>query len=195
MRNCPSVRIAPSITSGPATPSSSIRYASTYELRATRFTMKPGVSFTRAGTFSQARAVSATSATVAGSLARPRVNIKGLTVTPGARLSLQRHHHRSEHWVVIEGTARITCDGDERLLSENQSTYIPIGARHRLENPGKVPLRIVEVQCGGYLGEDDITRFDDAYGRVDSRRATLIGARGASPEPTTTPASPSSGPA
>jgi len=100
-------------------------------------------------------------------LAGPRFKIKELTVNPGARLSLQMHHHRSEHWVVIEGTARITCDGDERLLSENESTYIPIGARHRLENPGKVPLRIVEVQCGGYLGEDDITRFDDAYGRVD----------------------------
>ncbi len=100
-------------------------------------------------------------------LAGPRFKIKELTVNPGARLSLQMHHHRSEHWVVIEGTARITCDDDERLLSENESTYIPIGARHRLENPGKVPLKIVEVQCGGYLGEDDITRFDDAYGRVE----------------------------
>jgi mannose-1-phosphate guanylyltransferase/mannose-6-phosphate isomerase len=100
-------------------------------------------------------------------LAGPRFKIKELTVNPGARLSLQMHHHRSEHWVVIEGTARITCDDDERLLSENESAYIPIGARHRLENPGKVPLKIVEVQCGAYLGEDDITRFDDAYGRVD----------------------------
>ena len=100
-------------------------------------------------------------------LAGPRFKIKELTVNPGARLSLQMHHHRSEHWVVIEGTARITCDDDERLLSENESTYIPIGARHRLENPGKVPLKIVEVQCGAYLGEDDITRFDDAYGRVE----------------------------
>ena len=100
-------------------------------------------------------------------LAGPRFKIKELTVNPGARLSLQMHHHRSEHWVVIEGTARITCDDDERLLSENESTYIPIGARHRLENPGKVPLKIVEVQCGAYLGEDDITRFDDVYGRVD----------------------------
>ena len=100
-------------------------------------------------------------------LAGPRFKIKELTVNPGARLSLQMHHHRSEHWVVIEGTARITCEDDERLLSENESTYIPIGARHRLENPGKVPLKIVEVQCGGYLGEDDITRFGDAYGRVE----------------------------
>ena len=99
-------------------------------------------------------------------LAGPRFKIKEITVNPGAQLSLQMHHHRSEHWVVIEGTARVTCDGEERLLSENQSTYIPIGAKHRLENPGKVPLKIVEVQCGAYLGEDDIIRFDDTYGRV-----------------------------
>ena len=97
----------------------------------------------------------------------PRFKIKELTVKPGAKLSLQRHHHRSEHWVVIEGTARIICDGDERLLAENQSTYIPIGAAHRLENPGKVELRIVEVQCGGYVGEDDIVRLEDSYGRVE----------------------------
>ena len=97
----------------------------------------------------------------------PRFKIKELAIKPGARLSLQMHHHRSEHWVVTEGTARITCDDDVRLLSENQSTYIPIGARHRLENPGKVTLRIVEVQCGGYVGEDDIVRFEDSYGRVE----------------------------
>ena len=97
----------------------------------------------------------------------PRFKIKELTVKPGARLSLQMHHHRSEHWVVIEGTARITCDDEERLLAENESTYIPIGATHRLENPGKVTLRIVEVQCGGYVGEDDIVRLEDSYGRVE----------------------------
>ena len=96
-----------------------------------------------------------------------RFKIKEITVKPGAALSLQMHHHRSEHWVVIEGTARITCDDDVRLLSENESSYIPIGAKHRLENPGKVALRIIEVQCGSYVGEDDIVRFDDAYGRAE----------------------------
>ncbi|MCH7932033.1 MAG: mannose-1-phosphate guanylyltransferase/mannose-6-phosphate isomerase [Proteobacteria bacterium] len=97
----------------------------------------------------------------------PRFKIKEITVKPGASLSLQMHHHRSEHWVVIEGTARVTCGDEVRLLSEDESTFIPIGARHRLENPGKVTLRIVEVQCGAYLGEDDIVRFDDAYGRTE----------------------------
>ncbi|MEE2980279.1 MAG: mannose-1-phosphate guanylyltransferase/mannose-6-phosphate isomerase [Pseudomonadota bacterium] len=98
----------------------------------------------------------------------PRFKIKELTIKPGARLSLQMHHHRSEHWVVIEGTARITCNDEERLLEENESTYIPISATHRLENPGKVTLRIVEVQCGSYVGEDDIVRFEDNYGRVEA---------------------------
>ncbi len=97
-----------------------------------------------------------------------RFKIKEIVVKPGAKLSLQMHHHRSEHWVVIEGTARITCDDDVRLISENESTYIPIGARHRLENPGVVPLRIVEVQCGAYVGEDDIVRFEDVYGRDET---------------------------
>jgi mannose-1-phosphate guanylyltransferase/mannose-6-phosphate isomerase len=97
----------------------------------------------------------------------PRFKIKEITVKPGARLSLQMHHHRSEHWVVIEGTARVTCNDEERLLAENESTYIPIGATHRLENPGKVTLRIVEVQCGSYVGEDDIVRLEDSYGRVE----------------------------
>jgi len=94
-----------------------------------------------------------------------RFKIKEITVKPGETLSLQMHHHRSEHWVVIEGTARVTCGDEVRLISENESTYIPIGTRHRLENPGVVPLRIVEVQCGAYVGEDDIVRFEDVYGR------------------------------
>ncbi len=91
--------------------------------------------------------------------------IKEIEVSPGAQLSLQAHARRSEHWVVLEGTARITCEGEVRTVEHNESAYIPIGARHRLENPAEVPLRIVEVQCGDYLGEDDIVRFDDAYGR------------------------------
>ena len=94
-----------------------------------------------------------------------RFQVKRLSVNPGAILSLQMHHHRAEHWVVVSGTARITCDDKTFLLSENESTYIPIGSRHRIENPGKVPLHIVEVQSGSYLGEDDIVRFEDSYGR------------------------------
>ncbi len=97
-----------------------------------------------------------------------RFQVKRLTVKPGAQLSLQMHHHRAEHWIVVSGTARITCDERVFLLSENESTYIPIGARHRIENPGRVPLHIVEVQSGAYLGEDDIVRFEDNYGRTDS---------------------------
>jgi mannose-1-phosphate guanylyltransferase/mannose-6-phosphate isomerase len=80
-------------------------------------------------------------------------------------LSLQMHHHRAEHWIVVEGTARITRNDEVFLLSENESTYIPVGATHRIENPGKVPLHIIEVQSGSYLGEDDIVRFEDNYGR------------------------------
>lgn len=95
----------------------------------------------------------------------PRFQVKHICVNPGAGLSLQMHHHRAEHWVVVEGTAKVTCDGEVRLLHENQSTYIPIGVLHRLENPGKLPLRLIEVQSGAYLGEDDIVRFDDTYGR------------------------------
>jgi mannose-1-phosphate guanylyltransferase/mannose-6-phosphate isomerase len=94
-----------------------------------------------------------------------RFQVKRLTVNPGASLSLQMHHHRAEHWIVVSGTARITRDDEVFLLSENQSTYIPIGTRHRIENPGMVPLHIIEVQSGSYLGEDDIVRFDDRYGR------------------------------
>jgi mannose-1-phosphate guanylyltransferase/mannose-6-phosphate isomerase len=95
-----------------------------------------------------------------------RFQVKRLTVKPGATLSLQMHHHRAEHWIVVSGTARVTCDDREFLLSENQSTYIPIGMRHRLENPGAIPLEIIEVQSGSYLGEDDIVRFDDVYNRA-----------------------------
>lgn len=95
-----------------------------------------------------------------------RYQVKRLTVNPGAALSLQMHHHRAEHWVVVTGTARITRDDESFLLTENQSTYIPLGVRHRLENPGMIPLELIEVQSGAYLGEDDIVRFQDAYNRV-----------------------------
>jgi mannose-1-phosphate guanylyltransferase/mannose-1-phosphate guanylyltransferase/mannose-6-phosphate isomerase len=94
-----------------------------------------------------------------------RFQVKRLIVKPGASLSLQMHHHRAEHWVVVRGTARVTRGEDVFLLSENQSTYIPIGAKHRLENPGAIPLEIIEVQSGSYLGEDDIVRFEDTYNR------------------------------
>jgi mannose-1-phosphate guanylyltransferase/mannose-6-phosphate isomerase len=94
-----------------------------------------------------------------------RFQVKRLSVKPGGVLSLQMHHHRAEHWIVVQGTARITCNEKVFLLSENESTFIPIGAAHRIENPGKVPLHIVEVQSGSYLAEDDIVRFEDNYGR------------------------------
>ncbi|MEJ0099023.1 MAG: mannose-1-phosphate guanylyltransferase/mannose-6-phosphate isomerase [Pseudomonadota bacterium] len=94
-----------------------------------------------------------------------RFQVKRLTIKPGAQLSLQLHHHRAEHWIVVSGTARITLGEKIFLLHENQSTYIPIGEKHRIENPGMVPLHIIEVQSGGYLGEDDIVRFEDRYGR------------------------------
>jgi len=94
-----------------------------------------------------------------------RFQVKRLVVKPGAEMSLQLHHHRAEHWVVVQGTARITRNDDTFLLEENQSTYIPLGARHRIANPGKIPLHIIEVQSGTYLGEDDIVRFEDKYGR------------------------------
>lgn len=94
-----------------------------------------------------------------------RFQVKRIMVKPGAALSLQMHHHRAEHWVVVSGTARVTRGEDVMLLSENESTYIPVGTRHRLENPGKVPLFLIEVQSGGYLGEDDIVRFEDLYKR------------------------------
>lgn len=94
-----------------------------------------------------------------------RFQVKRLTVKPGAEMSLQMHHHRAEHWIVVSGTARITRNDETFLLEENESTFIPLGARHRIANPGKIPLHIIEVQSGPYLGEDDIVRFEDRYGR------------------------------
>lgn len=96
-----------------------------------------------------------------------RYQVKHITVKPGAKLSVQMHHHRAEHWVVVSGTAKVTVEEKTVMLSENQSTYIPIGSKHSLENPGKIPLEIIEVQSGSYLGEDDIVRFDDIYGRTE----------------------------
>jgi mannose-1-phosphate guanylyltransferase/mannose-6-phosphate isomerase len=97
-----------------------------------------------------------------------RFQVKHITVKPGAQLSLQMHHHRAEHWIVVSGTAKVTCDDREFLLTENQSTYIPMTSVHRLSNPGKIPLEIIEVQSGTYLGEDDIERLEDVYGRSDA---------------------------
>jgi mannose-1-phosphate guanylyltransferase/mannose-6-phosphate isomerase len=96
-----------------------------------------------------------------------RFQVKRIIVKPGHKLSLQMHHHRAEHWIVVSGTARVTCGDKEFLLREDESTYIPLGTRHRLENPGKVGLELIEVQSGAYLGEDDIVRFDDVYGRIE----------------------------
>ena len=96
----------------------------------------------------------------------PRWQLKLIQVKAGEKLSLQMHHHRSEHWIVVKGTAKVEIDSDISVLSENQSTYIPVGAKHRLSNPGKIPLTIIEVQNGSYLGEDDIIRFEDNYGRT-----------------------------
>lgn len=97
-----------------------------------------------------------------------RFKVKRIQVKPGSSLSLQKHHHRAEHWVIVKGTAEITCGDKKLLLTENQSTYIPLGEVHRLSNPGSTPLEIIEVQSGGYLGEDDIVRFEDHYGRSNS---------------------------
>jgi mannose-1-phosphate guanylyltransferase/mannose-6-phosphate isomerase len=96
-----------------------------------------------------------------------RFQVKRIVVKPGASLSLQMHHHRAEHWIVVKGTARVTRGEEVFLLHENQSTYIPLGTKHRLENPGMLPLHLIEVQSGPYLGEDDIVRFDDKYGRAE----------------------------
>ena len=95
-----------------------------------------------------------------------RYQVKLITVAPGARLSVQMHYHRAEHWIVVSGTAKVLHGDKEVLLTENQSTYIPLGVVHALENPGKIPLQLIEVQSGAYLGEDDIVRFEDRYGRV-----------------------------
>jgi len=98
----------------------------------------------------------------------PRDQVKRIMVKPGASLSLQMHHHRAEHWIVVTGTAEVTVGDNVILLAENQSTYIPLGEKHRLRNPGKVPLELIEVQSGSYLGEDDIVRFEDTYGRAST---------------------------
>ncbi|MEP2613728.1 mannose-1-phosphate guanylyltransferase/mannose-6-phosphate isomerase [Marinobacter alexandrii] len=97
-----------------------------------------------------------------------RFQVKHITVKPGEKLSLQKHHHRAEHWIIVRGTAEVSRDDETFLLSENESTYIPIGAVHRLFNPGKIPLELIEVQSGAYLGEDDIERLDDRYGRTEA---------------------------
>jgi mannose-1-phosphate guanylyltransferase/mannose-6-phosphate isomerase len=97
--------------------------------------------------------------------AGPRFQVKRIVVKPGATLSLQMHHHRAEHWIVVSGTAKVTRGETTYLLSENESTFIPLGTTHRLENPGRVDLEMIEVQSGSYLGEDDIVRFEDVYGR------------------------------
>ncbi len=100
----------------------------------------------------------------------PRFQVKRITVKPGAKLSLQKHFHRAEHWTVVSGSAVITKGENQVLLKEDQSTYIPLGTMHRLENPGKIPLELIEVQSGSYLGEDDIVRYDDVYGRKEQRQ-------------------------
>jgi len=99
-----------------------------------------------------------------------RFQVKRIVVAPGAALSLQSHVHRAEHWIVVSGTAKVTIDDSVQLVTENQSVYIPVGARHRLENPGKVPMVLIEVQTGVYLGEDDITRYEDVYARGQGAR-------------------------
>ena len=100
-----------------------------------------------------------------------RFQVKRIAVKPGASLSLQKHHHRAEHWIVVKGTAEVTRGHETFLLTENQSAYIPIGEVHRLHNPGKTDLEMIEVQSGSYLGEDDIVRLDDVYGRVIPMKA------------------------
>jgi mannose-1-phosphate guanylyltransferase/mannose-6-phosphate isomerase len=105
-----------------------------------------------------------------------RFQVKRIIVNPGAALSLQIHYHRAEHWIVVRGTARVTRGDQSYLLTENQSTYIPLGVKHRLENPGRVPLEIIEVQSGAYLGEDDIVRFEDTYGRVEKGKTAGVAA-------------------
>jgi len=96
-----------------------------------------------------------------------RFQVKRITVNPGAKLSVQMHHHRAEHWVVVAGTAHVGRDDEELVLTENESVYLPVGCVHWLENRGKIALELIEVQTGSYLGEDDIVRFEDKYGRVE----------------------------
>ena len=95
----------------------------------------------------------------------PRFQVKRIVVNPGGALSLQSHNHRSEHWIVVEGSAEVTIDDDVKTVNENQSVYIPLGAVHRMENPGKLQLTLIEVQTGSYFGQDDITRYEDVYAR------------------------------
>jgi len=113
-----------------------------------------------------------------------RFQVKRIIVEPGASLSLQMHFHRAEHWVVVRGSARVTRGAETFLLTENESTYIPPGTRHRLENPGKMPLELIEVQTGAYLGEDDIVRFEDSYGRTAAAPGTTAGASAPALAPT-----------
>ena len=94
-----------------------------------------------------------------------RFQVKRIVVNPGAALSLQSHNHRSEHWIVVAGTAKVTIGQDVKVITENQSVYIPLGTTHRMENPGKISLTLIEVQTGSYLGEDDIIRYEDVYAR------------------------------
>lgn len=96
-----------------------------------------------------------------------RFQVKRITVTPGGTLSLQSHHHRAEHWIVVEGVAEVTIDDEDTLVTEGESIFVPLGAVHRMRNPGKIPMVLIEVQLGCYLGEDDIVRYDDIYGRAD----------------------------
>jgi mannose-1-phosphate guanylyltransferase len=113
-----------------------------------------------------------------------RWQVKKIVVNPGACLSLQMHHHRAEHWIVVKGTALVERDGVQELVGENQSTYIPLGAKHRLSNPGKIPVEMIEVQSGPYLGEDDIVRFEDRYGRSDAATVAAQAAQAATvPQP------------
>ena len=98
-----------------------------------------------------------------------RWQVKRIEVKPNASLSLQMHHHRSEHWVVVKGTAKVEVNDESSLLGENQSVYIPLGSKHRLTNPGRITLELIEVQSGAYLSEDDIVRFDDIYGRINTK--------------------------
>ncbi|HTN09529.1 MAG TPA: cupin domain-containing protein, partial [Acetobacteraceae bacterium] len=94
-----------------------------------------------------------------------RFQVKRIVVTPGEKLSLQKHFHRAEHWVVVQGTALVTRDDEVLMIRENESIYLPLGCVHRLDNPGRIPLTLIEVQSGSYLGEDDIVRLEDTYGR------------------------------
>ena len=104
---------------------------------------------------------------------KPNWVVKSIEVNPGSKLSLQMHHHRAEHWIVVSGTAKVDLDNKSFVLTENQSTFIPLGSKHRLSNPGKILLTIIEIQSGDYIGEDDIVRFKDEYGRANNSSGKL----------------------